>query len=909
MPKLSFIVPAFNIDEKVSRCIESILNQTHKDIELVIVNDGSTDSTLKVCLNYTKKDKRARVISHQKNRGLPASRNTGVKASTGDFIWHVDGDDYLCNRHAAEKIFSRLEADNTPVARFGLIRKKNDDELVQNQFTDDVLDGLNVLKRSGANNIVSYVYSKNLSDLLELNFLEGVDIGEDQIFVTKLLRCAASVSVMSESFYVYDIGGQSMMRKAWSFERYQQDRVYMRHAIELLRDKPVLLEVLKNTRKNYIINTLLERAKKDLEDIELDLYCESCKQDIEALGLNECSFPGALLDDNHFDKIFKDVEVIIHVGCHKTATTSVQQALCLAKEDLALNGVVYIDMKEFRQRITNRCHGMSDKEVRLELLNLVLPLAFRKINRVVISEENLIQPEPNFPLPCLKSGFRVNRLFKIYRSLKNVKKKIIITLRNYDEYIVSMHSELCRHREYISIENYVLYDKLLTRCSWLYLIDALKAFCKELEIWQFEYIKNDVVKFASYLVGFDISYARQVVDYETRRSVASAEVHKIIQSSSNKSPKFFRKLDVYYAEGTYFDPFSFNLRNSLKNLYTNDLKRLTEYNGITYKSEFPSFLNDVPKASRFSEAAQIRGIGPIKPAIGNFVSGHLCEGFWRKKLFSNIEERDYFNYTRSSATKKGISAMLRVKNEEKNIIDVLLSIQDMFEEIVLVDNGSIDTTLLLVEQLKKKNIDFNNKLKIYRYPIVISRCGIQNFNTPENSIHSLAYFYNWAFSKCSCEYVWKWDGDMVIDDSMKKCFLDFKYSILSKKGCVGVPRGITLYRINDDKILFKKNKYEKELRVFPNTDLVSFKKDILWERICLGFESDIVESSAPVFAEIKHINEDEFSHWSKNTLVWGPRKVREFRDYNYVKELVQAGLNESDLVKKGFSEYRFTRQR
>lgn len=91
---ISVIVPIYNVEEYLPACIESILNQTYKDLEVLLIDDGSTDNSGKICDEYTKRDNRCIVI-HQLNKGLSGARNTGLKYATGEYISFIDGDDYI----------------------------------------------------------------------------------------------------------------------------------------------------------------------------------------------------------------------------------------------------------------------------------------------------------------------------------------------------------------------------------------------------------------------------------------------------------------------------------------------------------------------------------------------------------------------------------------------------------------------------------------------------------------------------------------------------------------------------------------------------------------------------------------------------------------------------------------------
>lgn len=94
MPKISVIVPVYNIEEYLCQCIESIISQTLSDIEIILIDDGSTDKSGMICDDYSVRDERVRVI-HKKNEGLSCARNDGIKASTAKYIMFVDGDDWV----------------------------------------------------------------------------------------------------------------------------------------------------------------------------------------------------------------------------------------------------------------------------------------------------------------------------------------------------------------------------------------------------------------------------------------------------------------------------------------------------------------------------------------------------------------------------------------------------------------------------------------------------------------------------------------------------------------------------------------------------------------------------------------------------------------------------------------------
>ncbi len=234
--------------------------------------------------------------------------------------------------------------------------------------------------------------------------------------------------------------------------------------------------------------------------------------------------------------------------------------------------------------------------------------------------------------------------------------------------------------------------------------------------------------------------------------------------------------------------------------------------------------------------------------------------------FSNKEGFTEFNFSLPlSSEKEGVSAILRVKNEEQKIIYCLKSIINVFDEIIFVDNGSEDLTLDLVKQFKQQ-YDEGDKIKIYHYPWKISRCGAEHFATPENSVHSLAYYYNWTLSHCTFKYACKWDADMVLRKEYRKEFKDFlKNKVLNNTWKCWILVGQTVYRSLDNNY-FLSQRIAGERRLFPYSYLNRFFKEEDWEVLRCFPPLPIDQFPEVVFYELKFTNENELSNWSPKTL-------------------------------------------
>ena len=133
MSKVSFVVPIFNIEKKaLQRSIESICGQTHQDIEVILVDDGSVNDALEICNNAAKNDTRIHVI-HQENQGVSVARNVGIQKATGDYLAFVDPDDYIDERFA-ENALSIAKDTNAQIV------------ICQFRIIGEAMDGLNTMQ-------------------------------------------------------------------------------------------------------------------------------------------------------------------------------------------------------------------------------------------------------------------------------------------------------------------------------------------------------------------------------------------------------------------------------------------------------------------------------------------------------------------------------------------------------------------------------------------------------------------------------------------------------------------------------------------------------------------------------------------------------------------------------------------
>ena len=124
--KISIVVPVYNVESELSRCVDSILNQTYKNLEVILVDDGSTDGCPAKCDAYAKEDERIQVI-HKPNGGLSSARNAGLRAATGDWVLYIDSDDYVLS-DACEQLLSVGEGCACDIVVGDAVRERGDSE-------------------------------------------------------------------------------------------------------------------------------------------------------------------------------------------------------------------------------------------------------------------------------------------------------------------------------------------------------------------------------------------------------------------------------------------------------------------------------------------------------------------------------------------------------------------------------------------------------------------------------------------------------------------------------------------------------------------------------------------------------------------------------------------------------------
>lgn len=215
MPKVSVIVPIYNTEKYLRKCLDSIINQTLNDIEIICINDGSTDSSAEILEEYATHDNRIRIIT-QANSGLSEARNSGMRIAAGEYIGFVDSDDYI-DLDYYEKLYCTAIKNNADIACSGIIRESDKKNKILIRYEKEEV--FTTIKNKFENAKVPehcYVWNKiyKTEKLKEhnLEFKRGV-VYEDLLFTPDALEHLDNMVVVPNILYHYYKHSKSLVHK------------------------------------------------------------------------------------------------------------------------------------------------------------------------------------------------------------------------------------------------------------------------------------------------------------------------------------------------------------------------------------------------------------------------------------------------------------------------------------------------------------------------------------------------------------------------------------------------------------------------------------------------------------------------------------------------------------------------
>ncbi len=262
LAKISVIVPVYNVEEYLRECLDSVVNQTLSDLEIICINDGSTDNSLKILKEYAKKDSRIKVID-KKNEGLSATRNLGIDIATGEYIGFLDSDDWI-DLDFYEKLYDAAKKYKADIACTNLLRVP---DLIFNPDSDEKPEYFVKHRWSSCsdkpklkfryaqlprnNYVMNRIYERKKLQKSKIRFRVGVTF-EDIEFSHKVVFYMKKVVSVPGTKYNYRNNPYSIVN-VWSEASYNDYKMAFQNALKFIQENNILVSHL--SRYHYTKKT------------------------------------------------------------------------------------------------------------------------------------------------------------------------------------------------------------------------------------------------------------------------------------------------------------------------------------------------------------------------------------------------------------------------------------------------------------------------------------------------------------------------------------------------------------------------------------------------------------------------------------------------------------------------------
>lgn len=273
MSKVSIIVPVYNVYQYLDKCLSSLVNQTLKDIEIIVVNDGSKDKSQDIIDAYVKKDNRVKSLI-KKNGGLGDARNYGIEAASGEYIGFVDSDDYI-DETMFEKMYNKAKEDDSDIVEcdfYWCYPKKNKlDVATYYNTSDNIMKDIRVM-------VCNKIFKRDIINKHNITFPVGLRY-EDILFTYKILPYVENISYVDEGLYHYVQRGSSLSN----------------HQTIKVRDIFQILEQLINYYKE---NNIYEEYESLIEYLHIRYLLGSSF--LRIIGIEDDKLRNKILDENWY---------------------------------------------------------------------------------------------------------------------------------------------------------------------------------------------------------------------------------------------------------------------------------------------------------------------------------------------------------------------------------------------------------------------------------------------------------------------------------------------------------------------------------------------------------------------------------------------------------------------------------
>ena len=317
--KVSIIVPVYNVEKYLRKCLDSLINQTYKNLEIIVINDGSTDNSADICDEFAVKDSRVLVI-HQKNSGVSVARNVGLDKMTGSYVTFVDSDDYL-EKNAVER-FLQIMCNNSADIVFCESKTFFKNKIIYNpkiyaESYDTETIKEKILMDKIVNQVATRFFKQEIWD--GIRFPEKL-VYEDFYIVPSLCLKAKKIVYKCEPLYWYNRMNASSQTSLWNdfnaWHRYSKFKGYCEHLrIAKLLNKPNIMEWAEKKALHEIVKAFCRNYGKpclsDNDLNEMKAYLKNNIKSIKQLKIKDRFLIWSILNCPYICKMYGKILYII----------------------------------------------------------------------------------------------------------------------------------------------------------------------------------------------------------------------------------------------------------------------------------------------------------------------------------------------------------------------------------------------------------------------------------------------------------------------------------------------------------------------------------------------------------------------------------------------------------------------
>lgn len=277
MKKVSVIIPVYNVADYLSECIDSVLRQTYKDVEIILVDDGSTDGSGEICDKFDKTHDRVRSF-HKKNEGLGAARNYGLERASGDYVMFLDSDDYI-EEKLLEKMLDLVFKKKVDYCKTGFAYVNNNKKIKSvKKYKEEYYRGEEIVSRllprflgslpgksdSVEMSVCACIFDRRIIEKNQIRFLsEKKVLSEDIFFNIDYLKVSRYACLSDYVGYYYRFNGNSLTR-SYRPDRFEKSKHLNRLLLEVLEGLGYGEEERNRLRKHFFINIRSSLAQEKL---------------------------------------------------------------------------------------------------------------------------------------------------------------------------------------------------------------------------------------------------------------------------------------------------------------------------------------------------------------------------------------------------------------------------------------------------------------------------------------------------------------------------------------------------------------------------------------------------------------------------------------------------------------------